>query len=95
MSYLFLNLKGEYFDQIKSGTKKVEYRIYNDYWKKRLLDGARFKEWDKIVIRRGYPRSDDYTRQIMRNWRGVSIETITHPHFGSEPVKVFAIRVDS
>jgi len=95
MSYLFLNLKGEYFDQIKAGTKQVEYRLYNEYWKKRLLDGGRFKEWEKIVIRRGYPRADDHTKQIMRNWRGMSIETITHPHFGKDPVKVFAIRVNS
>jgi len=94
MSYLFLNLKGEYFDQIKSGDKQFEYRLYSDYWKKRLLVGCSFKEWEKIVIRRGYPKSDDYEKQIMRPWIGVSIETITHPHFGSEPVKVFAIRVN-
>jgi hypothetical protein len=93
MAYLFLNLKGEYFDAIKSGEKTVEYRLYNKYWKRRLLDGPTFKKWDKIVIRRGYPRSDDHTRQIIRAWRGAWIETITHPHFGDKPVKVFAIPV--
>jgi len=92
--YLFLNLKGEYFDEIKAGKKDVEYRLYNLYWRRRLCDGAAFKEWEAIVIKRGYPRSDDGTKQIMREWRGMTIETITHKHFGEQPVKVFAIRVD-
>lgn len=93
-TYLFLNLKGEYFDAIKEGSKVWEYRLYNDYWKKRLLVGAAFKEWEKIVIRRGYPKSDDHTKQIMRPWRGARFETITHPHFGPDPARVFAIVVN-
>jgi len=93
-NYLFLNLKGEYFDEIKAGNKDIEYRLYNQYWRRRLCVGASFKEWEAIVIRRGYPRSDDHTKQIMRAWRGMTIETITHKHFGKQPVKVFAIRVD-
>ena len=94
MSVLFLNLKGEYFDQIKSGEKKWEYRLYNDFWKKRLLNGCRFKEWDKIVIRRGYPKAGDTDKEILRVKRcSVHIETITHKHFGPDPVKVFAIPV--
>lgn len=92
--YLFLHLKGEHFDAIKDGRKVLEYRLYNDYWKKRLLIGSAFKDWEKIIIRRGYPRADDYSKQIMRPWRGARFETITHPHFGPDPVKVFAIVVN-
>ncbi|WP_368859293.1 ASCH domain-containing protein, partial [uncultured Fusobacterium sp.] len=29
---LHLNLKKEYFDEIKKGTKKIEYRSKNQYW---------------------------------------------------------------
>ncbi len=93
-TYLFLNLKGEYFDAIKSGVKAFEYRLYNDYWKKRLLTGARSKEREKIVIRRGYPKAGDHDKQIMRPWRGALIKVIEHPHFGPDPVKVFAIVVN-
>ena len=87
---LHLNLKGCYFDQIKSGEKKYEYRLFNEFWIKRLL----MKRYDKIVIKRGYPRSDDKERIIERPWLGYHRETIQHEHFGPEPVEVFAIRVN-
>jgi hypothetical protein len=92
MSTLYLNLKGEFFDTIKSGTKAFEYRLYNDYWKKRLLnaDGS-LKSWDGIVVRRGYPTAGDPDREIARDWRCAVVETITHEHFGQKPVAVFAI----
>ena len=34
--HLHLNLKGEYFHAIRAGKKVEEYRLYNDYWRKRL-----------------------------------------------------------
>jgi hypothetical protein len=94
MKTLYLNLKGEYFDQIKSGKKIWEYRLYNDYWRKRLLNGCCFKEWEKIIIRKGYPKAGDPKKEIVRVRRcSVRIVTITHKHFGDDPVKVFAIPV--
>ena len=87
---LFLALKGEYFDQIKAGEKVEEYRLANDYWRKRLWG----KTFGKIVLTRGYPPRSDTTRRIERPWRGYTIKHITHPHFGPKPVRVFAIRVD-
>lgn len=90
MKLLHLNLKGEYFDAIANGSKKEEYRLYNDYWMKRLIH----KTYDGIVVKRGYPRRGDTSKTLERVWRGWEIKTITHPHFGSAPVKVFAIRVN-
>lgn len=90
MALLHLNLKGEYFDQIKTGEKIEEYRLYNDYWRKRLIH----RDYDGIVIKRGYPKRGDATKTIERIWRGWTIKTITHPHFGEKPVQVFAIRVN-
>lgn len=87
---LHLNLKGEYFDEIASGDKIIEFRRYNDYWKRRLLD----RHYDGIVIKRGYPKKDDKSKIIERPWRGFTIHTIQHEQFGSGPVKVFAIRVN-
>ena len=34
---LHLNLKFEYFDAIREGRKPFEYRIDNEYWRKRLI----------------------------------------------------------
>jgi hypothetical protein len=86
---LVLPLKGEYFDAIRDGTKTKEYRLMTYYWMARLVD----REFDRIVLTKGYPARDDHERRITRAWRGCTIETITHPHFGPDPVTVFAIDV--
>lgn len=89
MADLHLNLKGEYFDQIKAGTKLFEFREKST-WANRL-EG---KQFDSILIKRGYPRTGDVERNIRRPWRGFEVQTITHPHFGVDPVEVYAIRVN-
>lgn len=89
MSTLTIPLKGEYFDQIKAGTKPEEYRLVTSYWRKRL-EG---RHYDRIVLTRGYPKTDDHERRLVKPWRGYIERTILHPHFGPEPVRVFAIRV--
>ena len=93
MSSLHLPLKREYFEAIKAGTKKFEYRLYNTYWKKRLFK-IEYSPVDKIVLMSGYPKRGDTSRRIERPWRGYKVKTITHPEFGDKPVKVFAIRVN-
>lgn len=87
---LQLAVKGEYFDAMKSGEKTEEYRLVNAYWGKRLLG----RDYDRLVITRGYPNKDDASRRIDVPYDGFEIKTITHPHFGSEPVKVYAIKVN-
>ena len=47
-----------------------------------------------IDIKLGYPKSDDHARIESRPYRGYEVKTITHPHFGSEAVEVFAIWVN-
>lgn len=89
MTDLHLNLKGEYFDQIKAGTKPWEYRLASK-WLKRLAG----KSFDRIFVKRGYPKTCDMDRIVERPWRGFELHTITHPHFGNEPVLVCAIRVN-
>jgi hypothetical protein len=94
---LQLALKAEYFDAIKAGTKPEEYRLANDYWRNRLIiggpKGVLARTFDGIVLTKGYPRSDNIERRIELPWRGWTLKVITHPHFGPEPVKVFAIDV--
>ena len=86
---LILPLKAEYFDAIRDGSKLEEYRLENDYWTKRLVG----RTYDGIVLTKGYPKSDDHERRLRKPWRGFVGKTITHPHFGPEPVSVFAIDV--
>lgn len=86
---LTLPLKAEYFDAIKAGTKTEEYRLTTPFWRKRI-EGRTF---DHVILTKGYPSTGDLGKRLKLPWRGYSIKTITHPHFGSEPVEVFAIRV--
>lgn len=89
MSTLTLSLKGEYFDAIKAGTKPEEFRLVTPYWRKRL-EG---RTYDHIVLTKGYPKRDDLERRLTLPWHGYRMTTITHPHFGDDPVEVFAISV--
>jgi hypothetical protein len=86
---LTLALKAEYFHEIRDGEKGDEYRLITPYWTKRL-EG---REYDQIVLTLGYPKVDDAARRLVMKWRGVTRQTITHPHFGPNPVEVYAIRV--
>lgn len=88
---LTLPLNGVYFDQIKAGTKPEEYRLVTPFWSKRLFA----RRYQQIVLTRGYPRADDHDRRLVLPWRGYTIKTITHPHFGPDPVEVFAIDVSA
>lgn len=89
METLTLNLKGEYFDQIKAGTKAEEYRLCKPFWAKRL-EG---RHYDQVAIVRGYAGKDDQEKRIIMPYRGYDVKTITHPHFGPDPATVYAIKV--
>ncbi|HYD34377.1 MAG TPA: ASCH domain-containing protein [Methylophilaceae bacterium] len=88
---LIIPVMGIYFDQIKAGTKNQEFRLFNDYWKKRL-EGRTYRN---VILTRGYPKRDDTERRLVRKWNGYTVETITHEFFGNKPEKVFAIDVSS
>lgn len=86
---LTLPLKAEYFNAIKAGTKPEEFRLKTPYWVRRL-EG---RDFEAILLTLGYPKRGHADRSLVLPWRGMRTTTITHPHFGSEPVEVYAIRV--
>ncbi|RDC59742.1 hypothetical protein HME9302_00035 [Alteripontixanthobacter maritimus] len=91
MATLTLPMKGEYFDQIRDGSKTEEYRVRNIHWGCRIVG----KTFDAIVLTRGYPKGGGVEGQtrLTREWRGFEQKMITHPHFGEKPTPVFAIDV--
>lgn len=91
MSTLQLNLRGEYFDAIKAGDKREEYRLATPYWARRLHR----KDFETITLLRGYPPRGDTQRTLVLPWRGYRLRTIRHPYFGPDPVRVFAIRLET
>ena len=84
---LTLHLKRIWFDQIKSGEKKVEYRLYTSYWIKRLVK----RKYDKIILLLGYPKKGTPGTRIERDYCGYEIEIIRHPEWNYEPQKCFVI----
>lgn len=92
---LVLNVNRVWFDDVQSGTKTEEYRLYNEYWIKRLInpDGSP-KNFKNIKYKLGYPKSADKSRCLVFKWCGYELKTIVHPHFNNEPKKVFAIKLD-
>jgi hypothetical protein len=89
MMDLILHIKAEYFHQIDSGKKSQEFRLENNYWKKRLEN----RHYDRVVIYLGYPAKNDTSRRIIKSWRGYVKRTIIHPHFGNKPTRVYAINI--
>lgn len=84
---LVLPVKRKWFEQIQSGEKLLEYRLNNDYWKKRLIG----KSFDRVVITLGYPKSDDSDRRIIRQWLGYEMKIVVSEEWGYEPQDCFSI----
>lgn len=86
---LILNLKKEYFEEILSGVKKEEYREIKEYWNKRLN-----KTYDKVIIKCGYPKKGDTSKEIYFQWNGYVKKKIKHKHFGDKEIEVYAIQLN-
>ena len=98
MSDLHLHVKTEYFEAIKRGEKDEEYREYNDYWIQRIGEdhgklGQVSKIYDHIIYYNAFKPATPENILIFP-WRGWTLKTITHEHFGPEPVTVFAIKLE-
>lgn len=85
---LHLHVKSCYFEEIKAGVKKHEYRLANEYWRKRLLG----RSYDAVVIYNAYKPGPE--NRLEFPWNGVGlIANFTHPHFGAESVTVYSVPV--
>lgn len=92
MKDIIFNLKKEYFDAIKKGEKKEEYREVKDFWKKRLLN----KKYRYVIVKLGYPSKDTISEDkiLFFEWEGYEIKNITHKQFGEQEIEVFAIKLN-
>jgi hypothetical protein len=86
---LVLNLKSEYFDAIRNGSKTEEFRLRTPYWEKRIKG----RDYTAIILRKGYPKTGDAERELVLPWRGYREIDLEHPHFGEGVHQVFAIDV--
>jgi len=91
MKTLALRVKKLYFDQMKSGEKKEEYRLVTPYWTARI-EG---KTFDGLVIIWGWVANSELCEDncISFPWNGYEKRIIQHDEFGSAPVEVYAIKL--
>lgn len=89
---LHLNLKSEYFYDIKKGIKLFEYREDNEYWRKRLAG----RHYQEVHFKCGYPKKDDESKIIKKEYIGYKMKKLKHKHFkndgeSDDAISVFAI----
>lgn len=89
MKPLTLHLKREFWEAIRDGSKKEEFRLRTPYWTTRL-DGQMFSE---VILLCGYPKRGDDSRTLRRKWKGYKKKLTRHAHFGKGLVSVYAIDV--
>jgi len=89
---LHIHVKRKYWEKVKSGTKKEEYRAVTDYWVKRLID----KNYDEIHYKLGYPKKSDKSKILIfpyNRYKFKNIKNINHELF--EPnQQVFVIALN-
>ena len=101
MKTLTLSLKKKWFDMIKSGEKKEEYRDGSTsfYWANRLRERKKtsdgwkygdFKHFDRLVFTLGYPKADDTERRLVFKNPRIRIGE-GKPEWGAEPNKQYFV----
>ena len=89
MKILYLSLKEKWYRLIESGVKKEEYRVYNDYWKKRLIG----KEYTHVQFTLGYPKRDDYSRRMTFTLNGIEHQEGKEEWGAEKGVKYFVLKI--
>ena len=84
---LNLAVNTEYFEAIKARLKTEEYRLVKPYWAKRLEN----RYYSHVCITKGYPKKNNVAAKLIFEYGGFVKKVITHKHFGSDPVEVYAI----
>ena len=89
MNTLTFSLKRQWFNMIKSGEKKEEYREKSEYWQRRLYrsmdaNDAEFKQFDRLVFTLGYPKAGDTERRLVFKNPRIRIGT-GRPEWGADP----------
>lgn len=85
MKTLTLHLKKKWFEQVESGEKLYEYRLYNEYWRKRI-EGVHFA---LLELALGFPKKEDLSRRIVMEYIKPSIITISHEEWDLKTKEVF------
>ena len=93
---LTLTINRKWFDLIKAGIKKEEYREIKPYWIKRFIEDVfdakmvHFRRFDSLVFTLGYPKADDTKCRLEFKNPKIRIGT-GKPEWGAEPGKNYFV----
>lgn len=88
MKTLHLILKKKWFDMIKSGEKKEEYRDFTKHWCSRFFDKeGNFKKFDTVTFTNGYAK--DAPRFVIE-FKGFDTGR-GREEWGAEPKKAYFV----
>ena len=103
---LYLSLKKKWFDMIKSGEKKEEYREMTSYWIKRITDikscmdelntlvmtgkPVPMKPYTHVHFTLGYPKKDDYDKHMIFELKSIRVRH-GNEKWGAEPNKNYFV----
>lgn len=82
---LHLVVTKKWFDLIKSGQKKEEYRVVKPFWEKRLK-----KEYHSILFQLGYSKN---APKMKIEYKGLETREIISEHFGIFPVNCYVLKL--
>lgn len=84
MKILYLTLKKQWFDMVKSGHKLEEYRELKDYWHRRFN-----KHYDAVQFTNGYSPSSP---RFLIELRGID-KGVGRPEWGAPNSEVYILRL--
>ena len=88
---LYLVLKNPWYEMIKSGIKKEEYREISDFYKRRFYDkSGNLKQFDTLEFVLGYPPKEDMSRRLFFKNPKIEIRS-GNPAWGAEPGKEYFV----
>lgn len=88
MKILRLAVRKKYFEEIKTGIKKEEYREIKPYWINKLATN-----YDEVWITCGYLKNSETNKILKFKYNGFDIKKIKHEEFGGTEVEVYAIKL--
>lgn len=89
---LHLPLKKQWFDMIKSGEKKEEYRELSEYWESRIYNTPYppMKVYGFVEFSLGYPKKGDSERRMTFELKDITIGE-GKPEWGAEKGKRYFV----
>lgn len=96
---LHFSLTKKWFDFIKSGEKKEEYRLLTPYWSKRLCDFNKkenvyeIHKFKYVEFTHGYPKKDDKDKRVKFKIDDITIGLGKQEWGAKEGMNYFVIKI--